>query len=141
MSVLLEQHHVGIAVRDIEQATRDWTRRFGCEVCTPVIHVATQTAYIRFLRQPGSPVFLELVSPDRPDSKLSNALNKGGGLNHLCYATDNIQQAVRHLSQQGMAVLESPVATVAFPGRLIAWLIGEDLLPIELVERGSPGEP
>ena len=106
MSTLLELHHIGIVVNDIELATKDWVHRIGCEVRTPIIHVPTQTAYVRFLSQPGSPVFLELVAPDRPDSKLSSALKKGGGLNHLCYATDDIEEAIRHLSKQGMAVLE-----------------------------------
>jgi len=138
---MMQLHHIAIVVKDIDLATEDWVRRLGCEVRTPIIHDPTQNAYVRFLSQPGDTVFLELVTPDRPDSKLSNALDKGGGLNHLCYATDDIEEALRQMRRQGMVVLQAPVAAAAFPGRRIAWLIGRDPIPIELVERGAPGAP
>jgi methylmalonyl-CoA/ethylmalonyl-CoA epimerase len=68
---------------------------------------------------------------------LSNALRKGGGLNHLCYATNDIETACRLLRAEQMILLQAPVAAVAFPGRRIAWLMGGDRTPIELVEAGE----
>ena len=115
--------------------------RLGFDVRGPIIHDPTQTAYVRFLSQPGDSVFLELVSPDRPASKLSNALRKGGGLNHLCFAVDDIEFACQELRSRGMSLIQGPVSAAAFPGRRIAWLIGRNRIPIELVERGSDGEP
>jgi methylmalonyl-CoA/ethylmalonyl-CoA epimerase len=137
---LLNLHHVGIVVADIERATEDYVRRLGCNVRTAVIHDPNQTAYVRFLSQPGDPVFLELVAPDSATSKLSNALKKGGGLNHLCYAVTDIEAACQELRGRGLFLLQPPVEAVAFPGRRIAWLIGRDRIPLELVERGQPGE-
>ncbi len=137
----LSLHHVGIVVKDIAEATDYYVRRLGCEVRSEIVHDSTQTAYVRFLSQPGDSVFLELVSPDREDSKLTNALNKGGGLNHLCYAVDDIESGCRELRAQGLYLIQPPVAAAAFPGRRIAWLIGRDRIPFELVERGPKGEP
>jgi methylmalonyl-CoA/ethylmalonyl-CoA epimerase len=134
-------HHVGILVSNIEQATEDYIRRYGFEIRSPIVHDPNQTAYVRFLSLQGDSVFVELVSPDRPESKLSNALRKGGGLNHLCYAVDDIEFACKELREQGMYLLQKPVQAVAFPGRRIAWLIGGDRIPIELVERGPDGRP
>jgi methylmalonyl-CoA/ethylmalonyl-CoA epimerase len=134
-------HHVGVLVQDITQAAEHYVRRLGFEVIGPIIHDPAQTAYVRFLRQPGDSVYLELVSPDRPDSKLSNALAKGGGLNHVCYAVDDIESACRELRSPGIYLLQAPVSAVAFPGRKVAWLIGRDRIPIELLERGPDGQP
>lgn len=131
----LRLHHIGVAVRDIAQATRDYQRRFGCEPEGGPVHDPVQTAFIQFLRFPGDSVLVELVAPDGPESKLANAVEKGGGLNHLCHSTDDIEAACRSLRQAGMVVIHKPMPAVAFNGRRIAWLTGQDRLLVELVER------
>lgn len=136
----LRLHHVGILVKDIPQAASDYGRRFGYEICTEIIHDPVQTAYVQFLKLPGESSYIEFVAPDRPGSKLSNALSKGGGLNHLCYSPPDIEAACKQLRAEGLILLQAPVAAVAFSGRRIAWLIGRDGIPIELVERGEEGE-
>jgi methylmalonyl-CoA/ethylmalonyl-CoA epimerase len=138
---LSQLHHVGVVVKDIALATEDYVRRLGYEVRGPIVHDPGQTAFVRFLGQAGSSVFLELVSPDRPESKLSNALKNGGGLNHLCFVVDDIESASQELRSRGMHLIQPPVPAVAFPGRRIAWLVGRDRVLIELVERGPAGQP
>lgn len=136
----MELHHVGVVTGDIVRAAADYVRRFGYEVRSPVIHDPVQTAHVQFLKLPGNSGFLELVTPDGPASKLRRALAKGGGLNHLCYAVADIEEACRALRRESMLIIQPPADAVAFPGRRIAWMIGRDKVPIELVERGSPGE-
>ena len=131
-------HHIGILVRDIERSAQSYVNRFGYQVHSDVIHDPVQTAYVQFFRGDGPGPLLELVAPDGPESKLSNALGKGGGLNHLCYFSETIEEDCRELRGQGMLVLQQPVQAEAFSGRRIAWLMGADGLPIELVEPG-PG--
>lgn len=133
-------HHVGYAVASIESITGLYRNCFGYEVCSPIIHDPIQTAYVQFLRLPGDHTYLEFVAPDGPNSKLKGAIRKGGGLNHLCYQVDDIDTATAQLQEAGMRVLSQPVPAAAFPGRRIAWLFGEDGLPVELVEKGVPGE-
>ncbi len=135
----LRLHHVGILVKDIPQATADYASRFAYEVKSEVIHDSVQTAFVQFLKLPGESAYLEFVSPDGPASKLTNSLNRGGGLNHLCYATDDIDSACAELRARGMYLLQPPVAAAALPGRRIAWLMGRDRIPIELVERNQEG--
>ena len=139
-SLDLRLHHVGILVKDIPQAASDYSRRFGYDICTEIIHDPVQTAYVQFLKLPGESSFIEFVAPDRPESKLSNALRKGGGLNHLCYSTEDIEAACRQLRAEGLILLQAPVTAVAFSDRRIAWLIGRDGIPIEMVERGTEDE-
>jgi methylmalonyl-CoA/ethylmalonyl-CoA epimerase len=127
-------HHVGIVVDDIPTAADAYMQRYGWRPQTGVIHDATQTALVQFFQIPGDSMFHELVSPDSDQSKLTNSLRKGGGLNHLCYGTTDIEAACQQLRHDHMVLLQEPVAAVAFPGRRIAWLMGRDRTPIELVE-------
>jgi methylmalonyl-CoA/ethylmalonyl-CoA epimerase len=80
---------------------------------------------------------VELVAPDGPESKLINALRKGGGLNHLCYESDDLGRDCRELAAHAMLVLQPPLAAAAFAGRRIAWLMGRDGIPIELLESAT----
>jgi len=133
-------HHVGYAVKAIESISDTYVMRFGYAACTPVIHDPSQTALVQFLSLPEDHVYLELVSPDGPDSLLTNAVRKGGGLNHLCYIADRLEEAAGLLVQSDMMLVSPPQPAVAFAGRRICWLVGEDMLPIELVERREPGD-
>jgi len=100
--------------------------RFGYTVESPVIHDPAQTAYVQFLRLPGKASF--------------QGAKKGGGPNHLCYSVGDIEAAVTKLRDAGMITLCEPVDAVAFPGRRIAWLMGQDRIPVELVEKGELGQ-
>jgi methylmalonyl-CoA/ethylmalonyl-CoA epimerase len=133
----LTLHHVGVLVPDIAAAAAEYVAKFGYRVCGPIVHDPVQTAHVQFLALTDSAPYVELVTPDGPQSKLSNALKKGGGLNHLCYTSSAIEEDCRRLRDEGLLLLQSPVAAEAFPGRRIAWLMGRDGIPIELVEPGE----
>lgn len=131
----LRLHHVGNAVSDLESATELYVRRFGYRMLTGAIHDAGQTALVQFLRLEGDSVYLELVAPDGSGSKLTNAVKRGGGLNHLCYTCGPIEAAIAELESSGMKLISDPRPGVAFGGRRICWLLGQQPLPIELIER------
>jgi methylmalonyl-CoA/ethylmalonyl-CoA epimerase len=134
--MILQLHHIGVLVKDIDKAACDYVSKFGYELKSLVIHDPVQTAFVQFLRLEGDGTYLELISPDGPESKLVTALKKGGGLNHFCYQTDNIEASYQDLALKAMFILQQPVDAVAFPNRKIAWLMGLDGIPIELVEKG-----
>lgn len=127
-------------MKEIASVSESYVKRFGYEVRTPVIHDPLQTALVQFLSFPGDHVYLEFVSPDGPDSILANAVRKGGGLNHVCYMADNLEKAADRLVEDGMMAISPPQPAVAFAGRRVCWLIGEDRVPIELVERNEPSD-
>jgi len=131
----LKLHHVGMLVGSIEKEARVYQERFGYDAQGEVIHDPAQTAFVQFFRLPQDEVFLELVSPDSAESKLSNALNQGVRLHHLCYATDSIDQSCAELRKKGMTLIQPPVGASAFPGRRVAWLMGRDRVLVELVEQ------
>lgn len=130
-------HHVGYAVSSIQDIAAAYVTRFGYTVSTPVIHDPIQTAFVQFLKLPGDQAYLEFVAPDGPESVLTGAMKRHARLNHLCYAVGSLNREIEHLEQQGLRLLSAAQPAVAFGGRPICWLIGDDLLPIELVETMS----
>jgi len=132
-------HHVGILVANIPEASALYEDRFGYKIQTPVIHDPVQGAHVQFLKLATDNSFLEFVSPDGPQSVLSNALRTGGGIHHLCYSTPDVEQCCNELRGKGMSLIRPPVAAAAFPGRRIAWLMGRDRVLLELVDRSPDG--
>src|SRR5687768_7655972 len=105
-------HHVGVLVKSIPEAAGDFARRYGYELKSDVIHDPVQTAYVQFLRLPGESTYLELVAPDRLDSKLGNALARGGGMHHLCFATAGVADECERLRGEGLFLIQSPIPAV-----------------------------
>jgi methylmalonyl-CoA/ethylmalonyl-CoA epimerase len=136
--LVLTLHHVGYAVKLIDPIAAVYTGRYGYELSTPVIHDPLQTAYVQFLKLAGDQAYLEFVAPDGPESKLTNAVKRAGGLNHLCYVCGPLEETIAHLEESGMRLISDPKPGAAFAGRRICWLVGADPLPIELVERLGP---
>jgi methylmalonyl-CoA/ethylmalonyl-CoA epimerase len=131
----LRLHHVGYAVHEIEPVATNYVSRYGYQVVTPIIHDPQQTALVQFLQLNGDRNYLEFVSPDGPGSKLSGAVKRRGALNHLCYTSGPLESEIEHLEEHGMKLISTLDPGVAFAGRRICWLLGEDGVPIELVER------
>jgi methylmalonyl-CoA/ethylmalonyl-CoA epimerase len=131
----LRLHHVGYATKDIQPSAATYIARFGYELSTDIIHDPAQTALVQFLKLPGDQTYLELVAPDGPKSKLSSTVKRAIHLNHLCYISGPLEEAIAHLEQSGLKLFSDPKPAVAFAGRRICWLLGPDQLPIELVER------
>jgi methylmalonyl-CoA/ethylmalonyl-CoA epimerase len=133
----LQLHHVGYVTKNIDPVASMYVSRFGYRHTTPVIHDPVQTALVQFLQLPGDQAYLEFVAPDGPESKLIDAVKRRGALNHLCYTAGHLEAAVQHLEEDGMRLISELSPGVAFGGRRICWLLGEDMVPIELVERMS----
>lgn len=130
-------HHVGVLVKDIEAETRNFVERFRYVIESSIIEDRTQTAWVRFLRQEGASSWIELITPNGEDSKLTSALKTGGGLHHFCYEVVDLEMARNDLRKAGMMLLGAAVPAAAFPGRSIAWLMGLNRILVELLEAGN----
>jgi methylmalonyl-CoA/ethylmalonyl-CoA epimerase len=138
MSVALNLHHIGYVVPEIAPVAEQYVTRYGYQLASPILHDPTQTAYVQFLQLPGDHTYLELVTPDGPASKLTNAVRRGGKLHHLCYLANRLEDTLPHLEANGMVLISQPTPAVAFAGRRICWLVDEAGLLVELVERRDP---
>ena len=138
LSMKLTLHHVGMLVKDIRASVATYAS-MGYEIRSEVIHDPVQTAFVQFLKLPADRAYLELISPDGPGGKLNNALLKGGGLNHLCFSTEDFEADCKSLRDAGFFLIAEPVPAVAFGGRKVAWFRSPDKLSVELVEIGEGG--
>ena len=129
----MEFHHVGIAVRSIEE-TAKWYVGAGYSL-TATIEDPIQNVYIAFLKRADSPL-LELVQPVDNTSPVYNILKKVGvSAYHFCYETDNLQKKIEELEEQDFRVLVEPVEAIAFNNRKISFLYHLEIGLIELLEK------
>jgi methylmalonyl-CoA/ethylmalonyl-CoA epimerase len=126
-------HHVGIVVQDLVSTGKDYQRLLGSVADSAVIHDPLQKVRVQFWRDPQGRL-LELIEPDGPDSPAWRDAQKGGGLNHLCYETDDIERTIEESTGQGAMVVRPIAPAVAFDGRRIVFLYFLELGLIELVE-------
>ena len=95
--------HIGIAVRDWEQALA----RYSTLTLAPPQHieeVPTQKVKVAMFEVGDSRV--ELLLPTAPDSPIAKFLEKRGeGMHHICFKVPNLDEALRGLQAAGMEVL------------------------------------
>jgi methylmalonyl-CoA/ethylmalonyl-CoA epimerase len=95
--------HIAIAVPDLEKAIKRFMEDFGLEFegTEDVEAAKTTTAFF-----PLPPTNIELVHPLRGEGAIAGYLEKrGGGLHHLCFRSDNIEQDIARLKQKGYQFL------------------------------------
>jgi len=129
--------HVGIVVRDVEASRHLWEKCLGIPMVSIEDH---PVAPVRLAMFPVGESFVELLAGTTPDSKYTRMAAEGnGGLNHICFEVENIDEALEELKQKGIA-LRDPQARVGQGGSRIAFLdpSGTEGCLIELVEWPQP---
>ncbi len=107
--MLLRLDHIAIAVPDLERAIH----RFADDLGIPLAgrdSVPTQKTTTAFFPIPGTRI--ELVHPLDQSGPIQAFLDKrGGGLHHLCFATDDLEGDVETLRAKGYQfITPGPVA-------------------------------
>ena len=127
-------HHVGIAVKDLQEAIPNYKNIFGYKIVSGPFDDPIQKVSVCFLSRGEGDATIELVAPLGPNSPIDGTLKKGGGTYHICYQVDDINAAIRHLTEHGSMLISGPVPAVAFAMKEIAWLMTEAYLLVELVQ-------
>jgi methylmalonyl-CoA/ethylmalonyl-CoA epimerase len=126
-------HHVGIVVGDLASHGQRYAEVLGSVATTPVIHDPLQKVYVQFWKDPCG-ALIELIAPASEDSPVWRDSQRGGGLNHLCYETDNIDRQIELALTQGGMLTREVSPAVAFGGRRIAFVYFLEVGLIEFVE-------
>jgi len=95
--------HIAVAVPDLEKAIKRFMEDFQLpmEGTEEVEAAKTSTAFF-----PLPPTHIELVHPLRGEGPIAKYLEKkGGGLHHLCFRSDNIEEDVARLRAKGYQFL------------------------------------
>ncbi len=106
---ILKVDHIGIAVAKMDEAVKAW-RVLGFEV-EAVHDVPTEKVRAAFL--PVGESHLELLEPTDPTSVLAKFLEKRSGLHHVCVLVDDIDEALRRLQAEGVALIDQVPRTGA----------------------------
>lgn len=129
-------HHVGFVVRSIAQAVEGFRKSLGARWDGVIVHDAAQKVRVTFLESanPADPLF-ELIEPAAEDSPVTAVVKKGGGLHHVCYVVDSMEEQLARSQEQGAVLVRRPTPAAAFGGRKIAWVYTRSKLLIEYLER------
>ena len=109
--------HIAIAVPDFDKAIKRFMEDFGLpfEGTEDVAPAKTSTAFF-----PLPPTNIELVHPLNGEGPIATYLEKrGGGLHHLCFRSDNIEEDVERLKARGYQFLSDAPTPGAHNSRVI----------------------
>ena len=96
-------HHVGIAVRSIDEASRLYTQALGVTL-DKIEPVPSHGVSIGVL--PAGDTEIELLEPLGDDSPIAAFLDKRGeGIHHLCIQVEDIYATMERLREEGFRVL------------------------------------
>ena len=125
--------HIGIVVKSIEIGIRHWEDVFEYQQKTQVIVNTRQKVRVVFLSKENS-LTIKLVEPIDDTSPAFGLAKNGGGLHHICFKCENLNQELYKLKEKKLRVLAAPQPGEAFENENIAFLYAKQGLNIELID-------
>jgi methylmalonyl-CoA/ethylmalonyl-CoA epimerase len=96
--------HVGVVVRDVEQSRRLWEDCFGIKLGSVEDNPHRP---VRLALYPVGESMVELIAGTAPDSRHAKMVAEGkGGLNHICFEVEDIDEALAELKAKGIPLLD-----------------------------------
>jgi methylmalonyl-CoA/ethylmalonyl-CoA epimerase len=93
--------HVGIAVRNIEDAARVY-RQFSMSLQQVALGEGVRIGFI-----PAGASQLELLEPAGPNTVVGRFIERRGeGLHHVCFEVDDLEAALAELSGRGVELID-----------------------------------
>ena len=128
-------HHVGFVVPSIQESAEPLAVSLGASWDGNIVFDPHQNVRVTFLQGAHSADSqIELVEPGDPQSPVSQFLERGGGLHHLCYEVENLESHLEFCRSVGTKIIRAPMPAVAFGGRRIAWALMKRRLLVEFLE-------
>jgi methylmalonyl-CoA/ethylmalonyl-CoA epimerase len=126
--------HIAVVVKDIDEAVKSYADMFGFKVVEKMDGPGGE--FVSVMMALGD-IRVELFAPLKPGNSFSKYLEeKGGGLHHISFMTDDIAKEIKNIKAQGRKLQnEEPIQ---LPNAKIAFIhpsAAENVL-IELVQRG-----
>ena len=109
--------HVGVIVKDVESSRRLWEDCFGIK-----LGEVEENSIRRLALYPVGESMVELIAGTTPDSRHARMVAEGrGGLNHICFEVENIDEALAELKAKGVPLLDQ-VPRIGHAGCRIAFI-------------------
>lgn len=128
--------HIGVVVKDINQALELFTKKLGFEPPKKGIGEFPELKFRNAMLRVGDN-YIELLESSDPKSDIGRFLEKRGeGLFHLCIEVDDLDAEVKALKDRGVDVFEAqPTPSTPYKRAFIRRKDAAGVL-IELVPRG-----
>ena len=111
--------HVGVVVRDVEASRKLWEDCFGIPLGSVEENPKRNT---RLALYPVGESMVELIAGTAPDSRHARMVAEGkGGLNHICFEVENIDEALAELKAKGIPLIDQ-VPRIGHAGCRIAFI-------------------
>lgn len=114
----MKLHHIGVVVPNIQDSLGELKKYMSFQSISLPTPVGSRKVNVCFLKI-GEP-FLELIEPSSPDSSIAEFASSGGGIHHLCFEVDDIQEKLDEMASKGATILVEP--TKGFDERRIAFV-------------------
>ncbi len=96
--------HIGIAVKDISEASKFYKDVFDCQI-SEEMDVPERNLRIAFTEISG--VKLEFVMPTDNESVIAKFIDKRGeGIHHICFEVDDVEKAVTELKDKCIELVD-----------------------------------
>jgi methylmalonyl-CoA epimerase len=96
--------HIGIAVKDLDQAIKLYKDVFGIEPSL-VYESAYTKAKIAFI--PMGETRIELIQPSNPESVVGKFLEKKGeGIHHISFKVKDVDQSLMEIESKGVQLID-----------------------------------
>ena len=132
--MIIRIHHTGLVVRDIYSHYRTYmSHLFPESILGPLIHDPLQKVNAVFIATP--PGCIELIEPASDDSPISQtAKEHPAGFHHVCLEVTDLGKQLQLCKAAGQYIVSPPQPAIAYGGRHIAFVMGEDRLLWELLD-------
>lgn len=118
MAKINKINHVAIAVPDLDASLTFWRDALGLAV-DHIEDVPSQKSMVAFIPCGDSEV--ELVKPTAEDTGVAKFIaERGGGMHHLCFEVDNIDEMLAELKGKGVRLINE--TALELPGRKMAFV-------------------
>ena len=124
--------HIGVAVRSLEKGIAFWEKVFGYEQATEMVINTRQKVKVVFLKKEGN-IDIKLIEPLDETSPIYAFTQKGGGVHHICFKCDSMDDELERLIGLRLRVIAKPQPGEAFDNEKIAFLYSNGL-NIELID-------
>lgn len=131
--------HIGIVVKNIAKGIEFWKNVFGYSQKTGVVINTRQKVKVVFMQKENS-ITIKLTEPIDETSPIYVFAKKGGGLHHLCFKCDNIENQLEEFATKRIRVLTPPLPGEAFDNENIAFVYAGQGLNIELIDTDKKAE-
>jgi glyoxylase I family protein len=122
-------HHIAIICSDYEKSKHFYTKILGLKVLCEVYRKERNSFKLDL--EVNGQYQIELFSFPNPPVRPSQP--EAVGLRHLAFEVDNIDDAVKNMTEQG--VIAEPIRVDDFTGKRFTFFADPDSLPIEFYEK------